>query len=103
MPHRRLLIAGLAASTILPRVAQSQTWNQQFGNVAVDLLARWITASRQQALAAGTEPVPPLIAEGLAGYFRLAWGRLSAGAVPAPPNSPWLAWPSTTAMPPRSR
>ena len=75
MPHRRLLIAGSAASTILPRVAQSQTWNQQFGNVAVDLLARWITASRQQALAAGTEPVPPLIAEGLAGYFSPGLGQ----------------------------
>ena len=75
MPHRRLLIAGLAASTILPRVAQSQTWNQQFGDVAVGLLARWITASRQQALAAGTEPVPPLIAEGLAGYFSPGLGQ----------------------------
>jgi hypothetical protein len=70
MTHRRLLIAGLAASAILPGVAGAQAWNQQFGNVAVGLLAQWITASRQQALAAGTEPVPPLIVRGLAGYFQ---------------------------------
>jgi hypothetical protein len=70
MTHRRLLIAGLAASAILPRVARAQAWNQQFGNVAVGLLAQWITASRQQALAAGTEPVPPRIVQGLAGYFQ---------------------------------
>ena len=28
MTHRRLLIAGLAASAILPRVAGAQAWNQ---------------------------------------------------------------------------
>jgi len=70
MPHRRLLIAGLAATAILPGAAQAQAWNQQFGNVAAGLLAQWITASRQQALAAGTEPVPPLIVRGLTGYFQ---------------------------------
>jgi Domain of unknown function (DUF4157) len=70
MTHRRQLIAGLAASAILPRVAGAQAWSQQFGNVAIGLLVQWITASRQQALAAGTEPVPPLIVQGMAGYFQ---------------------------------
>jgi hypothetical protein len=70
MTRRRLLIAGLAASAILPRAAGAQAWSQQFGNVAVGLLVQWITASRQQALAAGTEPIPPLIVQGLAGYFQ---------------------------------
>jgi len=68
--HRRLLIAGLGASAILPWAARAQAWNQQFGDVAIGLLAQWITASRQQALAAGTEPVPPLIVQGVAGWFQ---------------------------------
>jgi hypothetical protein len=94
MPHRRLLIAGLATSAILPRVARAQAWNPQFGNVAVGLLAQWISVSRQQALAAGTEPIPPRIVEGLAGYFQpgLAQAVRWRGADTAALSLPGLAF-----------
>jgi hypothetical protein len=38
MTHRRAVIAGFAASAILPRVARAHAWSRQFGNIAVGLL-----------------------------------------------------------------
>jgi hypothetical protein len=46
-----------------------QTFGQNFSGLAAQLLAQFITESRQQVLAAGTRPVPRQIVEGLSGYF----------------------------------
>jgi hypothetical protein len=65
----------LAASVVPSAIARGvvaqvgQQWGQDLGGLASQLLAQWITESRQQMLSAGTRPVPPQIAQGLAGYF----------------------------------
>jgi hypothetical protein len=46
-----------------------QTLGQNFGGLAAQLLAQFITESRQQVVAAGTRPVPQQIVQGLSGYF----------------------------------
>ncbi len=45
---------------------------QDMRGLAAELLAQWITISRQENLAAGTQPMPPHVVEALAGYFPLA-------------------------------
>jgi Domain of unknown function (DUF4157) len=42
---------------------------QDMRGLGAQLLAQWITASRQESLAAGTKPIPPQIIEGLVGFF----------------------------------
>ena len=42
---------------------------QDIRGLGAQLLAQWITESRQETLAAGTKPIPPQIIAGLADYF----------------------------------
>jgi len=70
-----VLAACLAASAAVPVRAHGviaqvgETFGQGLGGLAAQLLAQFITESRQQALASGTRPVPQQIAQGLSGYF----------------------------------
>lgn len=47
----------------------AQLFGQDLGGMAASLLAQWISELRQAILAAGTQPVPPHIIQGLSGYF----------------------------------
>ncbi len=46
-----------------------QVLGRDMQNLASQLLAQWISDTRQELLAAGTQPMPAQIIEGLAGYF----------------------------------
>jgi hypothetical protein len=75
---------GTTRRQLLAAVLTGQSWDGRFSDIAATLLAQWINASRQQALAAGTEPVPQGLIPVLSGYFAadlvhaVRW-RLGAG------------------------
>lgn len=76
--RRRACILVVAAALVAATVPASahgvyapvdEVLGQDMRGMAAELLAQWITASRQENLAAGTQPIPPQVAAALTGYF----------------------------------